>query len=195
MKQFLINEFGQNLGNRLYYLQKKKLQTILELTTGKSNKQMITLAKTILPRISLYKVLQEEFSEKKKAYDTLEKYMLTIVGPKLNKQYSLLEFVPGYFYIFRKIMAGTVNNSDNWITEVIKNDCTSVAYNISKCLWYDACVENDCFELCKIFCDVDHVIYGSMKKVKFIRKGTLATGNSFCDFCFLNKAETNEEMS
>lgn len=192
MQQFLINEFGKSLGNEIYDLQQRKLEAILGLTTGKSDNQMRTLAKTILPRISLYKVLQEKLGEQKKAYDTVAKYMLTIVGPKLNKQYSVLEFIPGYFYMFRKIMAGAVNKSDNWATEVIKNDSTSVEYNITKCLWYDACVENDCPELCKIFCDVDHVIYDSMKKVKFIRKGTLGTGSKCCDFCFFNKKKANE---
>ncbi|MDF2678443.1 MAG: L-2-amino-thiazoline-4-carboxylic acid hydrolase [Bacillota bacterium] len=192
MQQFLINEFGQSLGNKIYDLQQRKLQIILGLTTGKSNNQKITLTKTILQKVALYKVLQEKLSEQKKAYDTVEKYMLTIVGPKLNKQYSALEFIPGYFYMFRSIMIGTVNKSDNWVTEVIKNDSTSVEYNITKCLWYDACVENDCLELCKIFCDVDHVIYDSMKKVKFIRTGTLGTGSKCCDFCFLNKKKINE---
>ncbi|MCD2348056.1 L-2-amino-thiazoline-4-carboxylic acid hydrolase [Clostridium guangxiense] len=191
MQQFLIKEFGQSLGNKIYDLQQSKLQTILELTTGKSNNQMATLTKTILPRISLYKVLQEELGEQKRAYDTVEKYMFTIVGQKLNKQYSMFEFIPGYFYIFRKMMVGVVNKSDNWITEVIKNDRTSVEYNITKCLWYDACVENACLELCKIFCETDHVIYGSMKKVKFIRTGTLGMGNKCCDFCFLNRKQKN----
>lgn len=65
-------------------------------------------------------------------------------------------------------------------------------YNITKCLWYDACVENDCPELCKIFCDVDNVIYGSMQKVKFVRKGTLGTGSECCDFCYLNRKKANE---
>ena len=187
MQQFLIKEFGQNSGQQIYALQERNLQTILGLTTGKSNHQMVTLTKTILPRISLYKALQEIFGEQKIAYDTVQKYMFAMVGPKLNQQYSMLEFIPGYFYIFRKIMAGTVNKSDNWVTEVVKNDSTSVEYNITKCLWYDACVENDCPELCKIFCDVDHVIYASMKKVKFIRTGTLAAGDKACDFRFLNK--------
>mgnify|MGYP007112399800 FL=1 len=68
----MIKEFGQSLGNKIYDLQQRKLQTILELTAGKSNNQMITLTKTILPKISLYKVLQEELGEQKKAYDTLE---------------------------------------------------------------------------------------------------------------------------
>lgn len=190
MQQFLINEFGKSLGNKIYDLQQKKLQAILKLTSGKSNNQMRILTKTILPRISMYKVLIEELGKQQKAYYIVEKYMLTIVGPKLNKRYSMLEFLPGYFYMFRKTMVGIVNKSDSWATEIIKNDSTSVEYNITRCLWYDACVDNECPELCKVFCDVDHVIYSSMKKVKFIRKGTLATGSKCCDFHYLNKNKT-----
>lgn len=193
MKQFLINEFGDNSGNKIYNMQQRKLLTILRSTAGKSNSQMKTLEKTILPRIALYKVLEKELGEQKKAYDTVEKYMLTVAGSKLNKQYSKLEMIPGFFYIFRKVMIGTIKKSDNWITEVTKNDNTSVKYNITKCLWYDACRENDCPELCKIFCDTDHVIYDSMKKVKFIRKGTLGTGNKCCDFCFFNRKKISEK--
>ncbi|OBR90744.1 MULTISPECIES: L-2-amino-thiazoline-4-carboxylic acid hydrolase [Clostridium] len=187
MQQFLINEFGKNLGNKIYSIQQKELQTILAFAIGKSSNQLKTLEKTILPRIVLYKALQKELEDQKKAYDTVEKYMFIIVGRKINKQYLAFESIPGFFYIFRKIMIGTISRSDNWITEVIKNDSVSVEYNITKCLWYDACKENNCLELCKIFCDTDHVIYDSMKKIEFIRKGTLGTGHKCCDFCFLNK--------
>lgn len=193
MKQFLINEFGQSLGNKIYDMQQRELQTIFYRTIGKSKNQLKTLQETILPRIALYKVLQDELGEQKKAYDTVEKYMFTIVGLKLNKQYSMFEFMPVFFYIFKKIMISTVTKSDNWVTEVVKNDSVSVEYNITKCLWYDTCKENDCSELCKIFCDTDHVIYNQMKKVKFKRKGTLGTGSKCCDFCFLNKKKTIEE--
>lgn len=193
MQQFLITEFGEDLGNKIYNLQQKKLQAILGSTTGKSESQLRTLEKTILPRIALYKVLEEELGNQKKAYDTVEKYMFTIVGQKINKQYSTLEFLPGFFYIFRKIMVNTIKKSDNWVTGVVKNNNISVKYNITKCLWYDACKENDCPELCKIFCDTDHVIYDSMKRIKFVRKGTLGTGSSYCDFCFMNRKKTLEE--
>lgn len=187
MRQFLINEFGQNSGNKIYDLQQKKLKKLLELSNGKSKSQMKTLKKTILPRVSLYKVLQEELGDSRKAYDTVKKYMFNIIGSKIKKLYSKFEIMPGFFYIFRNIMAGTINRGDDWSAEFIKEDKTSLAYNIKKCLWYDACVENDCSELCKIFCDTDQVIYGSMKKVRFIRTKTLGAGDKCCDFCFLNK--------
>lgn len=193
MQQFLISEFGDSLGNKIYHMQQRELHTIIGLTAGKGNSQLKTLKKTILPRIALYKVLEVELGGQEKAYNLLEKYMFNIVGQKIKKQYSALEFLPGFFYIFRKIMIGTINKSDNWTTEMVKNNNTAVRYNITKCLWYDACKENDCPELCKIFCDTDNVIYGSMKKVKFMRKGTLGIGNECCDFCFLNRKKMSEE--
>ncbi len=188
MQKFLASEFGNDLGNKLSELQKRKLQILVGKITGKSNSQIKTLTKTILPRIALYKVLQEEFAEQEKAYAAVEKYMNTVVGPKLARQYSRLEFIPGCFNIFfRGIMAGVVSKSDNWVTEIVKNDKSSLEYNITGCLWYDACVENGCPELCKIFCDIDFIIYGSMKKVKFVRSGTLGTGSECCDFRYLNE--------
>lgn len=186
MQEFLRDEFGLSLGNKIYNLQQKKLQTIIEKTTGKSDNQMKTLTKTILPRIALYEVLQDELGDSKKAYDAVEKYMFNIVGRKMNEKYSAFEILPGFFFMLRKAMVGFINKSDNWVSEIVEDDSTAVRYNITKCLWYDACVENNCPELCKIFCDTDHVIYGSMKKIKFVRKGTLGTGSSCCDFCFLN---------
>ena len=34
---------------------------------------------------------------------------------------------------------------------------------IKKCLWHTACVENECENLCRLFCDVDDVTYGELK--------------------------------
>lgn len=186
MQEFLRDEFGIDLGNKIYNLQQKKLQTIIEKTTGKSDNQMKTLTKTILPRIALYEILQDELGDSKKAYDAVEKYMFNIVGRKMNEKYSAFEILPGFFFMLRKAMVSFINKSDNWVSEIVEDDITAVRYNITKCLWYDACVENNCPELCKIFCDTDHVIYDSMKKIKFVRKGTLGTGSNCCDFCFLN---------
>lgn len=187
MEEFLINEFGESFGSKIYEMQQKKLQVLIGQTKDKSSSQMKTLIKIILPRVSLYKVLQEELSDNKKAYDIVQKYMFTVVGAKLNKKYSSIEFIPGYFYMFRKMMGSVVSKSDNWEKEITENDNTAIKYNITKCLWNDACIENNCSELCRIFCDVDHVIYHGMKKVKFVRKGTLGTGSKCCDFCFINK--------
>ena len=40
---------------------------------------------------------------------------------------------------------------------------------MKKCLWHTACVENDCEELCPLFCDVDDITNGGLKKIGFKR--------------------------
>lgn len=187
MKKFLNNEFGVELGYKIYSLQQEELIKILKNTKNKTKSQLKTLKNTILPRIALYKVLKEYFHDDKKAYDIVKKYMFDIVGQRLKKFYMKLEHLPNFYNVFRRLMAFSVTKSDNWETEIMENDKKSIKYNITKCLWYDACIENNCPELCKIFCQTDHIIYDDLKKVKFIRNKTLGNGDDYCDFCYLNK--------
>lgn len=58
---------------------------------------------------------------------------------------------------------------------------------MKKCLWHTACVENGCEELCHLFCDVDDVTYGGLKKLGFSRTKTLGYGKDCCDFHFYKK--------
>ncbi|OAA92903.1 hypothetical protein CLCOS_12780 [Clostridium coskatii] len=48
MHEFLINQFGKNLGNKIYSMQQKKIQTIIGLAIEKSNNQLKTLEKTTI---------------------------------------------------------------------------------------------------------------------------------------------------
>ena len=58
---------------------------------------------------------------------------------------------------------------------------------IKKCLWHDACVRFGCPELCRLFCDVDDVTYGGLRKIAFTRTKTLGYGGDCCDFHFYKK--------
>lgn len=55
---------------------------------------------------------------------------------------------------------------------------------VTKCLWHTACVENGCENLCRLFCDVDDVTYGGLRKIGFTRTKTLGYGGDRCDFRF-----------
>lgn len=58
---------------------------------------------------------------------------------------------------------------------------------IKRCLWHTACVENGCAELCRLFCGVDDVTYGGLKKIGFTRTKTLGYSGDCCDFHFFRK--------
>ena len=157
VKSYLIEEFGPNKGNEIFDKQEKELYKIIKKTKDKTENQMKTLIQTILPRIALYKVL-------------------------LNEEFSKEDVYQIYSFIFLKIMR-TTDLQEN--TQSYGKDHYDVT--ITKCLWHTACKENGCEELCHLFCDVDDVTYGGLKKIGFTRTKTLGYGGDCCNFHFFKK--------
>lgn len=58
---------------------------------------------------------------------------------------------------------------------------------VTKCLWHTACVENGCENPYRLFCDVDDVTYGGLRKIGFTRTKTLGYGGDCYDFHFFRK--------
>ena len=186
IKAFLIEQFGNDRGNALFEKQDKMLGTLIENTKDKSENQMKTLIQTILPRIALYKALSEENFSEEDVYECLRKYMLGKVAAKKHSSTAKMEIVPGFYAIYSNIFLKIMRTTDlqESVQEHGKNyfDVT-----IKKCLWHTSCVENGCAKLCSLFCDVDDVTYGGLKKIGFTRTRTLGYGGDCCDFHFFKK--------
>ena len=186
IQEFLMEEFGKNRGSRVFVEQEKVLRVLIDNTKGKSENQMKTLTQTILPRIALYKVLlNNDFSEKD-VYACVRKYMMEKVAAKKHASTAKMEIVPGFYTIYSKIFLKIMRTTDlQESTQSSGKDYYDVT--ITKCLWHTACVENGCPELCRLFCDVDDVTYGGLKKIGFTRTKTLGYGGDCCDFHFFKK--------
>lgn len=185
IKAFLVEEFGKEKGNVLFDRQEKTLDTLIENTTNKSKNQIKTLVQTILPRIALYKILSEECLEED-VYAYIRKYMLDKVAAKKHSSTAKMELIPGFYSIYSNIFLKIMHTTD--LQESVQEhgkDYFDVT--IKKCLWHTACVENDCAELCRFFCEVDDVTYGGLKKMGFTRTKTLGYGGDCCDFHFFKK--------
>lgn len=83
----------------------------------------------------------------------------------------------------------TQQNADrypmNWIMR--ENPATSkkgTYYEYTRCALFELCKAEGCPEIAPMFCAMDHVTahYG---KSKLIRKGSLAQGAPYCDFCYV----------
>lgn len=186
IKAFLIEEFGKDCGISLFNEQEKTLNALIESTKDKTKNQLKTLCQTILPRIALYKTLLNDDTHKKSAYECMRKYMLDKVAAKKHSSTKKMEAVPGFYSIYSKIFLKIMRTTD--LQESFQNhgkDYFDVT--ICKCLWHTACVENGCAELCRLFCDVDDVTYGGLKKIGFTRTKTLGYGGDCCDFHFFKK--------
>lgn len=186
IKLFLIEEFGTNKVNSLFDKQEKMLNTLIENTKNKSENQMKTLIQTILPRIALYKTLLKDDLSEDNVYNYMRKYMIDKVAVKKHSSTAKMELVPGFYSIYSKIFLKIMKTTDLQVS-VQKHGKGYFDVTIKKCLWHTACVENGCAELCRLFCDVDDVTYGGLKKIGFTRTQTLGYGGNCCDFHFFKK--------
>ena len=186
IRKFLIEEFGKDKGAALYSEQDKLLETLVKNTVNKSENQMKTLTQTILPRIALYKTLSKDDFSQEAVYEYMRKYMIDKIAAKKHLSTAKMELVPGFYRIYSSFFLKIMRTTDLQESEqVCGNDYYDVT--IKKCLWHTACVENGCENLCRLFCDVDNVTYGGLRKIGFTRTKTLGYGGDCCDFHFYKK--------
>ena len=186
IRSFLVEAFGNDRGDALFGAQDKMLGTLIANTKNKSASQMKTLTQTILPRIALYKALLGDGIPEADAYAYMQKYMLEKVAVKKHKSTAGMEIVPGFYALYSKIFLRIMRKTD--LQESTQShDQKSFDVTITKCLWRTACVENGCAELCRLFCAVDDVTYGGLRKIGFTRTQTLSNGDDCCDFHFFRK--------
>lgn len=186
IKAFLNEEFGEKRGNDLFNKQEVMLNELIKNTQNKSKNQMKTLIQTILPRIAMYKILSKEEVSEDEVYQYMRKYMIYKIATKKHASTAKMEKVPGFYSIYSKIFLKIMRTTDLQ-ESVQKHGKDYFDVTIKKCLWHTACVENDCEKLCHLFCDVDNVTYGGLKKIGFTRTKTLGYGGDYCDFHFYKK--------
>ncbi len=91
IKAFLEKELGAKRGDALFARQDKALNELIKNTMGKSENQMKTLAQTVLPRIALYRTLQEDGFSEEDTYEYLRKYMIDMVAAKKHASTARME--------------------------------------------------------------------------------------------------------
>ena len=186
IKAFLTEKFGNDKEKNLFNKQEIILNELIKNIKDKSENQMKVLIQTILPRIALYKVLAKDGFSEEDAYKYMQKYMIDKVATKKNSSTAKMEIIPGFYSIYSNIFLKIMRRTD--LQESVQNygkDYFDVT--IKKCLWHTACVENGCEKLCRLFCDVDDVTYGGLRKIGFTRTKTLGYGGDCCDFHFYKK--------
>ena len=112
--------------------------------------------------------------------------MLEKVAARKHLATARLEFIPGFYFLYSHIFLRLMRKTDLWESEQT-HDRNHFDVTMKKCLWHRACAENGCPQLCRLFCDVDNVTYGSLKKLGFTRTTTLGYGGDCCDFHFFRK--------
>ena len=182
VKVFLKNIVGEKYIG-FYNLEQNIYNELINKMSNKTKNQQKTLKKVILPRIALYKTFVQKKYSQEIALEYVRKY-INIKCKKVNNLYKLLENIPCFNRLFIRIMEYIIIHKDNWEVNIKMSKAKQLEFDITKCLWYNACIENNCKELCKYFCDADNIIYEGLQKIKFERTGTIYYGKKYCDFKF-----------
>lgn len=186
IKNFLFSELDTEVAQKIFDEQNNILDKIILNAFNKTKNQLKTLKNTILPRIALYKALNNYGFSMKDSNNHMKNYMLNYIAKSKHNSMVKMEKVPGFYSLYSKIFLKIMRKTDLQQSKQ-KHDAKSFDVTITKCLWHQACVENECPELCRLFCDVDNITYGELNKIGFTRTQTLGYGGDCCDFHFFKK--------
>lgn len=186
IKNFLFSELDTEVAQKIFDEQNNILDKIFLNAFNKTKNQLKTLKNTILPRIALYKALNNYGFSMEDSNNHMKNYMLNYIAKSKHNSMVKMEKVPGFYSLYSKIFLKIIRKTDLQQSKQ-KHDAKSFDVTITKCLWHQACVENECPELCRLFCDVDNITYGELNKIGFTRTQTLGYGGDCCDFHFFKK--------
>lgn len=186
IKNFLFSELDTEVAQKIFDEQNNILDKIILNAFNKTKNQLKTLKNTILPRIALYKALNNYGFSIEDSNNHMKNYMLNYIAKSKHNSMVKMEKVPGFYSLYSKMFLKIMRKTDLQQSKQ-KHDAKSFDVTITKCLWHQACVENECPELCRLFCDVDNITYGELNKIGFTRTQTLGYGGDCCDFHFFKK--------
>ncbi len=189
IKNFLFSELDTEVAQKIFDEQNNILDKIILNAFNKTKNQLKTLKNTILPRIALYKALNNYGFSMEDSNNHMKNYMLNYIAKSKHNSMVKMEKVPGFYSLYSKIFLKIMRKTDLQQSKQ-KHDAKSFDVTITKCLWHQACVENECPELCRLFCDVDNITYGELNKIGFTRTQTLGYGGDCCDFHFFKKIKS-----
>lgn len=186
IKNFLFSELDTEVAQKIFDEQNNILDKIILNAFNKTKNQLKTLKNTILPRIALYKALNNYGFSMEDSNNHMKNYMLNYIAKSKHNSMVKMEKVPGFYSLYSKIFLKIMRKTDLQQSKQ-KHDAKSFDVTITKCLWHQACIKNECPELCRLFCDVDNITYGELNKIGFTRTQTLGYGGDCCDFHFFKK--------
>lgn len=163
-----------------------RLNVLLIENAGASKKKMYHLKKQILPGIAAYDTLQKVMP-REEALQTVHGYVEQLAR-KTHKYLAAALHIPGVYLIVPSIFAKSTRHvfgpAAGFAAKELQVDNGIWRVDMTKCPYYDTCIEYGCPELCRCFCDSDDISYAGLHpKLVWQRTMTLGRGDDCCDFC------------
>lgn len=134
----------------------------------------------ILPSVAVYKVLQDNVISKTNEL-SIFKEIYFIDGKRghdylVNRFREDESFLKGFPQDFLRTVGGEK-------CEVISDTPAYTEYHVKKCRFVELTKELGCPEICRIFCELDTLMYTNLHpNLTFNRDKTICAGDDFCNF-------------
>ena len=184
----LWERFGGESEKALMELCGKYAERILQDYQSLNNDAMQRhLCRSIAPTIGAYLALTEQGMDRGEAQTFLEGLFMQAAEKKRQVFHQMTERPDFYAFFFNYGKQAMLQDypQEYWDTEMVLDSDRAVAFNIRKCIYWEACQRYGCPALCEIFCKSDLVaMEGVSPQIQFGRTQTIGTGGSCCDFSF-----------
>jgi hypothetical protein len=145
----------------------------------------------ILPGLALYRVLLQEYDGDVQAAmtDVEEVVRLTILD-QTRLLFSPLKWPRRPFPLFRRGFELVMKAfpSPAWKFEYLEKSPQRVAFNITRCFYFDVLTQLGTPELTRVFCRADDAMAEHFPpEIQFKRNTTIGKGGEFCDFQYIKR--------
>jgi sulfatase maturation enzyme AslB (radical SAM superfamily) len=154
------------------------------------------LTEGILPGLAFYQVLRETGESQKSALSIIHKAFGQLFLENFNKFQKLgkLRFI---YPLLRVIIKPAMRRYPlaGWRIAWKQNDKDAIRFEMRSCFYFDVLLKYGAPELTAAFCKVDDLTYVNLfPNVVWQRTMTIAKGNTYCDFCFINNKKASESL-
>jgi hypothetical protein len=152
------------------------------------------LTEGILPGLAFYQILRETGESQKSALTIIHRAFGRLFSENFNKfkKFGKLRFV---YALLRAIIKPAMRRYPpaGWRIAWKQNDKNAIRFEMRSCFYFDVLLRYGAPELTAAFCRVDDLTYVNLfPNVVWQRTMTIARGNTYCDFCFLNNKALSE---
>lgn len=186
LEEDLTALFGCDEGARLFALTETIYADLCACGDDRNNAAIrMHLTTNLFPPMAYYRALRQSGYEEAEALSLVRRETGRSAENKQREQAKLTK-LPCTYLLYRLAIKGVMRKqfpSAGWETEWIRCDGKELHFNLKRCLYQDVCEQEDCPELCSVYCDNDDIAFrGLLPKIRFERSGTLAKGAPCCDF-------------
>ena len=112
IKNFLFSELDTEVAQKIFDEQNNILDKIILNAFNKTKNQLKTLKNTILPRIALYKALNNYGFSMEDSNNHMKNYMLNYIAKSKHNSMVKMEKVPGFYSLYSKIFLKIMRKTD-----------------------------------------------------------------------------------